>query len=179
MDHNKLGYPDGHGPGNERIMAATGNLVRRWTPRIDIREHNQTCITTNVSGKNGLMKELERAFGCYVSWNCARLASGDYAISYTRSHDMAADIYTKGFNDNALFNRLLLLTNLYSPDQWRQNVLRPTPILGDKTLAVGSEDFDIKLFNSQWPLLVGSASTKQEDNRKPIKKKAKPKKMAC
>ena len=91
---------------------------------------------------------------------------------------MAADIYTKGFNDIGLFNRLLLLTNLYSPEQWRQNILRPTPILGDKTLAIGTEDFDDMLVNSQWSILTGGPSTKQEDNRKPIKKKAKPKKMA-
>ena len=66
MDHCKLGYPCGHGPGNERILSASGNLPPRWTPIIVIREDNQTCITTNVSGKNGLMKKLERAFGCYV-----------------------------------------------------------------------------------------------------------------
>ena len=34
------------------------------------------------------------------------------------------------------------------------------------------------LINSQWPLLVSGSSTKQEDNRKPIKKNAQPKKMA-
>jgi len=93
MDHNKLGYADGSGPGNDRIVAKAEGTLARWTPLIVIREDNQTCITTNVSGKNGLMKELERAFGVYVSWNCARLASGDYSIFYTRSHDMDADIY--------------------------------------------------------------------------------------
>ena len=149
-----MGYVDGDGPGNERIITElrkkaivpTGSYALpvgpafasmiaginqlpagaaplsviyqpRWTPIIVIREDNQTCITTNVSGKNGLMKELERAFGVYVSWNCARLASGDYVIYYTRSHDQSADIATKGFNDVGLFNRLLLLTNTYSPDQ--------------------------------------------------------------
>ena len=80
MDHCKLGYPDGHGPGNERILAASKDVPQRWTPMIAIREDNQTCITTNVYGKYGLMKELERAFGCYGSWNCARLASGDYMV---------------------------------------------------------------------------------------------------
>ena len=57
MDHNKLGYPDGDGPGNERIrLASDDKTLRRWTPVIVIREDNQTCITTNVSGKDGLMK---------------------------------------------------------------------------------------------------------------------------
>ncbi len=45
------------------------------------------------------MNEPERAFGVYVSWKCERLASADYVIFYTRSHDMSADIYTKGFEN--------------------------------------------------------------------------------
>ena len=179
MDHNKLGYPDGDGPGNERIqLASDDKTLRRWTPVIVIREDNQTCITTNVSGENGLMKELERAFGVYVSWNCARLASGDYVIYYTRSHDMAADICTKGFNDVALYSRLLLLTNMYSPDQWKKNILRPPPLLGDRSSAIGSEGFDSTATNSQLSVLSAAQSAKQEDNRKPIKKNAEPKKMA-
>ena len=91
---------------------------------------------------------------------------------------MSADIYTEGFNDNGLFNRLLLLTNLYSPDQLSRNVLRPVPTLGDNTLADGSENFDVALLNPQVPILTEAGSSRQEDNRKPIKKKAKPKKMA-
>ena len=54
MDHcDRHGYPDGDGPGNERILAhKKGRLpTRRWTPIIVIREDNQTCISTNVSGK--------------------------------------------------------------------------------------------------------------------------------
>ena len=54
---------------------------------------------------------------------------------------MSADIYTKGFNDKGLFCRLLLLANLYSPDQWSRNVLRPVPMLADKSAAIGSENF--------------------------------------
>ena len=40
------------------------------------------------------------------------------------------------------------------------------------------ENFDATLLNSQWPILTEAGSSRQEDNRKPIKKKAKPKKMA-
>ena len=121
------------------------------------------------------MKELERNFGCYVSWNCSRLASGDYIFIYTRSHDMCADIHTKGFNDHGLWTRLCLLTNLYSPSQWKAGELRPAPILADKSSAIGSEGFDSSMINSQWPLFIMGGSTRAEDNRKAIKKK-KPKK---
>ena len=72
-----------------------------------------------------------------------------------------------------LFCRLLLLTNLYSPDQWSRNVLRPVPMLADKSMAIGSENFDGTVINSQWPILTEAGSSRQEDNRKPIKKKAK------
>ena len=122
------------------------------------------------------MKELERAFGVYVSWNSARLSSGDYEIVYTRSHDMSAGIYTKGFDDAALFQRLLLLTNLYSPEQWESGLIRPAPLLGDKSPAEGSPLFDPSLINSQWSIyLMGVAQ--EQDNRKAIKKKP-PKKKA-
>ena len=126
IDHNRTGYPDGDGPGNEHILERKEKdtaTPKRWTPKITIREDNTTCISTNASGKNGQMKELERAFGVYVSWNSARLSSGDYEIVYTRSHDMSADIYTKGFDDVALFQRLLLRTNLYSPEQWESGLM--------------------------------------------------------
>ena len=98
MDHARLGYPDGDGPGKDRINESRGLsvLIRRWTPIIVMRENNTTCISTNVYATNGQMKELERAFGVYVSWNSARLGTGGYVIYYTRSHDMSADIYTKG-----------------------------------------------------------------------------------
>ena len=45
-------------------------------------------------------------------------------------------------------------------------------------MAIGSENFDGTVINTQWPVLTEAGSSRQEDNRKPIKKKAKPKKMA-
>ena len=82
IDHNRPGYFDGDGPGNEYIrehLKSGGDpsvcsevVPARWTPIITIREDNTTCISTNISGKNGQTKELEKAFGVYVSWNCSR-----------------------------------------------------------------------------------------------------------
>ena len=114
------------------------------------------------------MKELEKAFGVYVSWNCSRLQSGDYVMVYTRTHDMSADNYTKGFDDQALFQRLLLLTNLYYPSQWKNNELKPAPLLGDKSSALGHPDFDDSLLNSQWPIFIMGGSETLE-KRKNIK----------
>ena len=83
INHNRLGYLDGDGPGGNYIQSGGSDdttIPKRWTPIIVIREDNTTCISTNLSGKKGQMKELERAFGVYVSWNCARLNSGDSEI---------------------------------------------------------------------------------------------------
>ena len=85
-----------------------------WSPRIRIREDNQTCIHVCQSEKNPAMKELERAFGVFLAWIIGRLASRDYDITYCRAHDMTADIYTKGFNDIALLQRLGLLIDIYT-----------------------------------------------------------------
>ena len=91
---------------------------------------------------------------------------------YTRTHDMSADIYTKGFDDSALFQRLLLLTNLYSPSQWKSNELKPAPLLGDKSSALGHPDFDESMLNSQWPIyIMGGQDTLEK--RKAIKQKPK------
>ena len=153
IDHRKLGYLDGDGPGKQYILDGGSDetdVPRSWVPIITVREDNTTCISTNLAGKNGQMKELERAFGVYVSWNCARLNSGDYETLYTRSHDMTADISTKGFDDAPLYARLSLLMNLYSPQQWLENVLRPLPMLADKSSALEDPAFDENALNSQW-----------------------------
>ena len=67
MDHCKLGYLDGDGPGNQYIRDGGSDetsVPKIWVPRIYIyiyiyiHEDNTTCISTNLSGKNGQMKEL-------------------------------------------------------------------------------------------------------------------------
>ena len=62
--------------------------------------------------------------------------------------------------------------NLYSPEQWNDNVLRPMPLLGDKSSALEDPVIDKDALNSQWMIFIMSKSTKAEDNKKAIKKKA-------
>ena len=87
---------------------------------------------------------------------------------------MFADIYTKGFDDVVLFRRLLLLTSLYSPEQWKANVLRLVVLLGDKSSVVGHPDFDEAMLNSQWPILIMGGKDNVE-KRNVIKQKQKKK----
>ena len=54
-----------------------------------------------------------------------RIESGDYAIVQTRSHDMQADIYTKGFNNKGLFQRLRIMIKYYSPEEIEKCILNP------------------------------------------------------
>lgn len=105
------------------------------------------------------------------------MSSGEYVAVYTISYDMSAHIYTKGFDDAALLQRLLLLTSSYSPVQWKANVLRPAALLGDKSSAVGHPDSDEAMLNSQWPIFImGGKDTVVK--RKAIKQKPKKKAKA-
>ena len=80
-------------------------------------------------------------------------------------------------NDAALFQRLLLLTNLYSPEQWKANTLRPAALLGDKSSAHGHPEFDESVLNSQWPIYIMCGKDTLE-KRKAIKQKPKKKAKA-
>ena len=53
------------------------------------------------------------------------MMSEDYIIVRTRSHDMSADLYTKGFLTKTLCNRLKLLANLYTRQELKDLILNP------------------------------------------------------
>ena len=58
-----------------------------------------------------------------------------------------------------------------SPQQWREDALRPAPLLGDKSSALEDPYFNSSLMNSQWAIFSMSKSTEAEDNKKAIRKK--------
>ena len=110
------GNPSG-GTNGSSLPLPTGHVdasVPRWTPVIFIQGDNITCIIAYTTGKSPTMKDLERCFGVSLAWGHQRMMAGDYIMVRTRSHDMSADIYTKGFLNRTLFRRLKLLTNLYT-----------------------------------------------------------------
>ena len=84
-----------------------------WVPKIILHEDNATCIIAVATGKKAAMETLKRCFGVSLAWLNLRLRSGDYIIIHTRSHDMSADIHTKGLVDKALYKRLKTLANIY------------------------------------------------------------------
>ena len=120
------------------------------------------------------MKDLERCFGISLAWGHQRIESGDYVLIHTRSHDMAADIYTKGFQNRPLFWRLRQLINIYTVaeiDNWELN----PAILGDDAQPVENQKSDD--LNSQYKIIISGANSKTKI-KKAIKVKAKAKAKA-
>ena len=102
----------------------------RWTPVIFIHEDNITCVINNTASKNPIIKDLERCLGVFLVWGHHRMMSGDYIMVHTRSHDMSADIYTKGFLNRTVLRRLKLLTNLYTTEELEKGWLDPPALNG-------------------------------------------------
>jgi hypothetical protein len=95
------------------------------------------------------MKTLERCFGISVTKINERMLSGDYIMVHTRSHDMSADIYTKGFTDVALFNRLRYLIGVYSPTDKARCVFNPAPSGAGKLPATDESGYSAWGCNTQ------------------------------
>ena len=83
------------------------------------------------------MKDLERAFGISLAWGYQRICSGDDIMMHTRTHDMTADIFTKGFQNKHLLKRLRMLINIYEVGYlektylMKREDLTPTPLNND------------------------------------------------
>ena len=95
-------------------------------------------VSLVTTGKHPTMKILERCFGVWLSWLNHRIRAGDYVIVHTRSHDMSADIYTKGVVDRKLFERLKTLKNLYTLEELKDGVdmLNPEFLDAEKNVDV-------------------------------------------
>ena len=68
------------------------------------------------------------------------MQSDDYIMIHTRTHDMSADIFTKGFQSKLLFRRLRQLINVYSPEGIAE--------FDSKGAPRGAEDWNPALLNS-------------------------------
>ncbi len=73
------------------------------------------------------MQPLDQIPGINVGWVHAKVADGSYNMIHTRTEHMTADLYTKSFKDFALWGRLKMLANIYSPKQMDANPWVPNP----------------------------------------------------
>lgn len=88
---------------------------------------------------------------------------------HTRSHDMSADIFTKGFLNKTLFRRLKLPTNMCTLEELEKGWLNP-PALNDK----GEErpEDGTRGLNTQYGIILSGPSS-AKSNKKAIKQKTK------
>ena len=86
------------------------------------------------------------------------MRSGDYFMVHTRTHDMSADIYTKGFTDVALFNRLRYLIGVYSPADKDRCVFNPAPLGADKLTATEESGYSEWDCNTQYGIIMSGKS---------------------
>ena len=143
----------GHVPSTGEGVNTGGGQVpsarrRWWSPVIFVHEDNTTCISAVSTGKNPTMKTLERCFGVCLAWLSSRMMSGDYNLVHTRSHDMTADIHTKGFDDVGLYRRLRKLNNIFTPEEIANvrgevSCWNPDPLTFDKKDARLDPTFDL------------------------------------
>lgn len=146
---------------SESIRKALG----RWTPIIRIHEDKTTCIIAYTIGKNPTMKDLGRAFGISLAWGYQTICSGNYIMLHTRAHDMMADIYTKGFQNKALFARLRMLINICSVTEFEEHFqlerqhLNPTPLNNDASDMLPCDIPDN--LNTQYDIILMRATPRQ------------------
>ncbi len=119
------------------------------------------------------MKTLERGFGVSIAWCYERLNSGDYTIVHTRTSHMAADIYTKPFEDVSVWTRLRRLINVYSPKEIADGLLSPDPSSYPErdTVGVVINPADV---NPHYTYILSGESELNTNYRKPAKLKPKP-----
>ena len=73
------------------LSSSKGNLC--------LCEDNQAMISVVRSGRNPTMRYLERTHGVSVAWLQEIFQADHFALVYEITGKMAADIYTKGYDD--------------------------------------------------------------------------------
>ena len=141
-----------------------------WKFTIHVHEDNTPAIQGARTAKNPSHKTLERGFGVSLGWINEKITSGDYDLMSTSTLDMSADIYTKGFRDVALWNRLRKFINVYSPTEIEHFDVNPVMLVRDPPVEVPEGSL-----NSQFFYVMSGDST-NNDHRKPVKLKQKKKK---
>jgi len=154
-----------------RLPYEVSDSKAAWKIVIFLHEDNTVCIHAAKTGRNPTMKTLERNFGVSVAWLNERLKSGEYIIVHCGSKNMSADIYTKGFTDKCLWERLNQLTNVFTPAQIKDFNINPAVIKDEEDLVIRP----VGNLNTQYYEIMKNASLEEE--RKPIKQK-KPKAKA-
>jgi len=149
-----------------------------WKLVINVHEDNTTAIIGARTGKNPTMKTLERGHGVSIAWINERIISEEYNLIHTGTKYMTADIYTKGFVNKVLWDRLRKLINVYSPKEIEELQFTPIPDDDDLMAQDGVMTEMGNPVNTHYFEIMRGESTLTTDFRKPAKVKPmkKPKK---
>ena len=132
------------------ILSSTkGNLC--------LYEDNQAMISVVRSGRNPTMRYLERTHGVSVAWLHEIFQADHIALVYEITGKMAADIYTKGYDDARKWKSVTSLINIVTPEFLRSpqalELSRSTNDLSCKRLPSVSEDGIPYFTHTQTPIL--------------------------
>ena len=122
----------------ERILKKSPNFV--------FYDDNKAMIGVVQSGRNPTMRHLERSHGVSISWMHEMFTRDYMYLAYEVTDRMAADIYTKAFNDGRKWKHACLQIGLLDPsllsDPDTLKALTPTcdPIKGTMQTASGTVD---------------------------------------
>ena len=117
--------------------------ILKKSPNFVFYDDNKAMIGVVRSGRNPTMRHLERSHGVCISW-MHEMSTRDYMyLAYEVTDRMAADIYTKAFNDGREWKNACLQIDpslLSDPDTLK--ALTPTcdPIKGTLQTASGTVD---------------------------------------
>ena len=89
--------------------------ILKKSPNFVFYDDNKAMIGVVRSGRNPTMRHLERSHGVCISWT-HEMFSRDYMyLAYEVTDRMAADIYTKAFNDGRKWKHACLQIGLLDP----------------------------------------------------------------
>ena len=98
-----------------RIMKLAANLRGNSSTVLRFHVDNQAMAAVIRSGRNPTMRHLSRTHGISISWLHEQCREDDIEMRYITTTLMAADIYTKAFQDAVKWNNLCEQINLIEP----------------------------------------------------------------
>jgi len=96
------------------------NLWHRLLPHkpgLVVHEDNQAMIKIVQSGRNPTMRYIGRTHGVSVAWLHETFKGDDLELAYEELARMAADIFTKAFDDNDKWRAACWLINVCDPKE--------------------------------------------------------------
>ena len=120
--------------------------ILKKSPNFVFYDDNKAMIGVVRSGRNPTMRHLERSHGVCISWMHEMFTRDYMYLAYEVTDRMAADIYTKAFNDGRKWKHACLQIGLLDPsllsDPDTLKALTPTcdPIKGTMQTASGMVD---------------------------------------